>query len=424
MDQSIREAQAPIQGRVTIPGSKSITNRALLLAALANGASEISDMLISDDTLAMVGALQELGVDIQLDKNSRSCQIQGSGGKFPRREATIWCADSGTVARFLLAACINSPGVYHFDGSEQLCQRPMATLIEVLSALGGNIHFSGENKKIPAKLISTGVINGGNIYIDASETGQFVSALLMIAPYAKNSLIIQTKEAVSYPYIEMTSKMMTEFGVIVQCTSQSNFLVHAPQQYQAQKYTVEPDLSTSSYFFAAAAVTAGEVTIQAIDRENVKQGDIAFLKVLEQMGCKVLANSEGLTVKGVPELNGVEVDMRDFSDTFMTLAALAPFAATPTMITHIGHARNKESDRITVMCTELEKLGVKVDQNTDWLKIYPSKPIGAVIDSHQDHRIAMAFSIIGLRVPEIVIKGAECVSKTCPEFFTLWDGLY
>jgi len=423
MDQLIRVAQSPVHAQLIIPGSKSITNRALLLAALANGVSEISDILISDDTLAMVNALQELGVVIQLDKNSCSCIVGGGNGQFPRQTASIWCGDSGIVARFLLAACSASPGVYTFTGSEQLRKRPIVELLRILMHLGAQIIYEN-GKQLPVTVVGVNALRGGKITVDATETGQFVSALLMIAPFAKTSFMIQAAELVSYPYIEMTCTMMAEFGVLVRRMHQTCFSVLVPQRYQACDYRVEPDFSTASYFFAAAAITGGEVTIQAVSVQNSKQGDVAFLKVLEKMGCTIIANEQGLTVKGAVELRGIHVDMRDFSDIFMTLAVIAPFANTPTTMTNIGHTCYKESNRLAVMYAELEKLSVKVERGADWLKVYPGMPQGATIDSHQDHRIAMAFAVMGLRVPGMIISGAECVSKTCPDFFKLWHGLY
>ena len=418
---SIRQKSA-IDARITIPGSKSITNRALLLAALANGTSILSDILISDDTLALINALKTLGTAIELDEKKNVCTVKGTRGVFPKKEASIWCADAGTVARFLFAACAASSGTYHFDGSEQLRARPIEKLIKIVSAQGAKI-IPETAKKMPFSLVGADFFKGGEITVDSSETGQFVSALLMAAPFSRSSLLINAKNIVSEPYIKMTCAMMADFGVLVREVSNARFVVPAPQHYTAQNYIIEPDLSTASYFFAAAAVTGGQITIQPISLKKSKQGDAAFIRVLEKMGCKIIENRDGFTVKGSAELKGINVDMRDFSDTMMTLAAIAPFAKTPTTITNIQHARNKESNRISVMRKELEKLAIRAEEGEDWLKIYPGTPTAGVVDSHGDHRIAMAFSIIGLRVPGIEINDAECVNKTCPEFFTLWDRL-
>lgn len=424
MNKRIQAINRPVHAMVTIPGSKSITNRAFLLAALADGVSEINDVLVSDDTLAFVEALHALGIAIQLDKENHTCLIAGAGGSFPNQEATIACGEAGTVARFLLAACANSRGIYHFDGAEALRKRPFAGLLSILSQQGATL-IPENATTLPLTLLGVQALAGGHIEVDSSQTGQFLSALLMIAPFAHSPFILQTQQLVSQPYIEMTCAMMADFGVMVHRLHQEKFTVPVPQRYQARNYRVEPDLSTASYFFAAAAVTGGELTIQAFDRKKSKQGDRLFLEVLEKMGCIVTDSEAGLTVRGPRQgLQGINIDMRDFSDTFMTLAAIAPFAETPTTITNIRHTRHKESDRISAMHSGLLQLKIQVAEGPDWLRIYPSHPVAGKIKSHYDHRIAMAFAIIGLRVPGIEIENAECVTKTCPEFFTLWDALY
>lgn len=423
MEKIIRTIQQPIQSNIKIPGSKSMTNRALLLAAMSNGICEISDVLISDDTRVFADALSELGIMVQLDESTRTCIVGGVTGRLPKPEASIWCGDAATAARFLLAICAASPGNYFFDGSPQLRNRPLSPLIKVLVGQGAVISPKNANR-MPLTIKGVDRFSGDVIEIEGTQTGQFISALLMAAPFSKTQMVIQTSDLVSRPYVDMTMDMMADFGVLVRRMNYSRFSIPVPQYYQARDYVIEPDLSTASYFFAAAAVTGGEVTIQPINRNKSHQGDVQFVKILEKMGCQIIENGLGLTVKGPTELKGVSVDMRDFSDTFMTLAAIAPFAKTPTSITNIGHTRLQESDRIKVMRTELEKCGVKVEEGPDWLKIFPSTPHGAVIDSHQDHRIAMSFAILGLKVENIVIQGAECVTKTCPNFYDLWEQLY
>lgn len=422
MKRSIQAIKEPIQCRIKIPGSKSITNRALLLAALADGVSEISSILVSDDTAAFIEALRQLGVMIQYDETTKTCIVGGCSGRFPKAEAIIECREAGTVARFLLAACASSPGKYMFDGSQRLRERPIALLLNALHRQGATIEPKAATQ-MPFTVHGRQGLLGGEIEIDGSQSGQFISALLMIAPFAQSPVTIKTTELVSRSYVDMTCTMMGEFGVMVRRFHQERFLIPVPQRYTARDYVVEPDFSTASYFFAAAAVTGGEVIIQPIDVKHSKQGDARFLQTLEKMGCIVTQRSTGLSIKGPAELRGVSVDMRDGSDTFMTLAAIAPFATTPTTITNISHTRLQESNRITAMRQELEKLKVKVEEGSDWIKIYPSTPVTGTIDSHNDHRIAMAFSVIGLKVG-VQIKGPQCVSKTCPEFFELWDELY
>jgi len=419
MKRSIQPIKKPVQASVKIPGSKSITNRALLLAALAGGVSEISSILVSDDTIAFIEALRQLGVMIQYDLDTETCIVAGCSGRFPKKEASIRCAEAGTVARFLLAACASSPGKYSFDGSDRLRERPIGTLINALCMQGAKI-VPEHAMQMPFVLQGRKGLLGGEIEIEGSQSGQFTSALLMIAPFAESPITLKAANLVSRSYVDMTCAMMAEFGVLVRRLHEERFVIPIPQIYAARDYVVEPDFSTASYFFAAASVTGGEVTIQPVNVKQSKQVDAGFLKILTKMGCTVTESVTGLVVKGPAELRGVSVDMRDSSDTFMTLAAIAPFAKTPTTITNISHTRLQESNRISVMREELLKLNVKVEEGPDWIKVYPSQPISGTIDAHNDHRIAMAFSIIGLRVG-VEIEGAECVSKTCPIFFELWE---
>ncbi|HSW70304.1 MAG TPA: 3-phosphoshikimate 1-carboxyvinyltransferase [Gammaproteobacteria bacterium] len=422
MKRLIQAIRRPVQARIKIPGSKSITNRALLLAALANGVSEISSILVSDDTVTFINALRQLGVMVQFNEATQTCIVGGSSGHFPKKEASIWCKDAGTAARFLLAACAASPGKYTFDGGERLRERPIISLLNILHMQGARI-LPPHATQMPFTLEGREKLLGGEIEIDGSESGQFISALLMAAPFAQAPTLLKTSHLVSRSYVEMTCTMMAEFGVLVRRLHQERFSIPVPQRYTARDYVVEPDLTTASYFFAAAAVTGGQVIIQPIDIKHSTQGDAKFLTVLEKMGCIVTETATGLMVKGPAELRGVSVDMRHFSDTFMTLAAIAPFASTPTTITNIRHTRLQESNRITVMREELTKLNVKAEEGPDWIKIYPSQPVFGTINAHHDHRIAMAFSIMGLRTG-VQIEGAQCVSKTCPAFFELWDELY
>lgn len=422
MEKAIHTINKPIKAKLTIPGSKSMTNRALLMAALSEGVCELSGILISDDTRVFFSALTQLGISIQPDEKSLTCIVGGDSGHFPKKEASIWCGEAGTAARFLLAACASSPGKYFFDAAERLQERPLANLIKVLGLQGA--YFEPKTaEKLPFTVYGREGLRGGDVEIEGKQTGQFISALLMVAPFATSTMDIITTEIVSRPYVDMTCAMMADFGVVVHRIRENHFSIPVPQRYQARDYMIEPDLSTASYFFAAAAITGGEVTIQPIQRRTSKQGDIEFLTILEKMGCHVNETATGLTVKGPAELKGVSVNMRDYSDTFMTLAAIAPFAKTTTTITNIGHTRLQESDRIAAMREGLEKLKIKVEEGPDWLRIHPGVPQGAVIKSHNDHRIAMSFAITGLRTSGLSIKGAECVAKTCPQFFEMLENL-
>lgn len=422
MKQAIAVAKESIKARLSIPGSKSITNRALLLAALSDGICELFDILISDDTIAFARALHELGVMVQLDEVSRSCIVGGCSGRFPKTEAKVWCENAGTVERFLVAAAASTLGNFSFDGNEQLRKRPIDPLLQVLCSQGASI-LPKAAKQMPFLLKGIDGLQGGPIMLATEESSQFISALLMISPFAKTPLVIDSSERIRRPFVDMTCKMMAEFGVLVRKLHQGRYTVPVPQRYSARDYWVEPDLTTASYFFAAAAVTQGEVTIQPVVLPESKQGDAKFLSLLEKMGCQIRSTHHGLTLKGPAQLKGINVDMRDCSDTFMTIAAIAPFASSPTTITNIGHTRLQESNRISAMAEELKKLKIKVEEGRDWLKVHPSAPIGREVYAHEDHRIAMSLAIIGLRVGGVEIDGAECVGKTCPEFFEMWSGM-
>jgi len=422
MKQVLQPVKDPIHAKILIPGSKSISNRALLLAALANGVSEVRNIQISDDIRFMVKALSDLGVSIQLDEKAHKVVVGGCSGQFLNKHCAIWCGESGTLARFIMAACAGVSGAYYFDGAAALRKRPMGTLLNILVSQGVTC-IPNDTDNLPITIISANGLRGGKVFVDGSKTGQTVSALLMIAPFARSALSIRVEHLVSRSYVDLTCSVMEEFGVHVDCPHDLEFTVTPPQSYDARDYTVEPDLSTASYFFAAAAVTGGEMTVQPIHRSAIRQGDVIFLSILEKMGCEVLEQSSGLKVVGPLRLQGAEVNMQDCPDLFMTLAVIAPFAKTPTTITGIGHARFKESDRLTVMRQGLESLGVHVEEGDSWIKIYPSIPHGGIVKSHNDHRIAMAFSVLALCVPGIIIEDAECVSKSCPEFFQMWKKL-
>lgn len=398
-----------------IPGSKSLSNRVILLAALANGTSHLTNIQISDDIRALTTALSTLGIPIQLNEQEKTATITGCNGNFPNKNATLHCNESGTLARFLITACAASTGTYSFDAATSLRNRPMHTLVKTLTDM--NVHCSAES--LPFTIKSLHGLPGGSITIDASQTGQVVSALLIAAPLMKSPLTLTIKNCVSRPYIDLTCWMMAEFGVQVEYISETEFFVPQSQHYCAKDYNVEPDLSTAAYFFAAAAIIGTEITIADIDRIKAKQGDIMFLSILEQMGCTVRQSDAGVSVAAGTNLQGIEVNMKDWPDIFMTLAAIAPYATTPTIISGIHHTRFKESDRIAAMCHGLSQLGVKVELRQDYLKIYPADVHPGHIITHNDHRIAMSFAIMSLRTPGITLDNPHCVTKSCPEFFQL-----
>lgn len=422
MDYCVRPMLAPIRASIHVPGSKSITNRALLLAAFARGTSYISGILLSDDTSVFIEALTELGVKLSFSTHQKSCWIEGVGGIFPHKKAVIYCKNAGTGARFLLAACAVNSGEFYFDGTDRLRMRPLSSLIDILVTQGVKI-VPEKAKNMPFNLIGQCGLSGGDIFVPGDVSSQFLSGLLMASPFSKSPVILSTDHLVSRPFVALTCTMMKEFGVTVEEIELNKFRILGPQCYESRHYVVEPDLSTASYFFAAAAISNGSIKILGIDRGGCKQGDVGFLDILERMGCTVISCAEGVTVLGPKKLSGLSVDMRDISDTFMTIACLAPFADKPTTISGIAHTQSQECNRIEVVAKNLSNLGIDTIAKNDSLTIYPGKPRSGNIDTHDDHRIAMAFSLIGLLVPGITIRNMSCVSKSCPSFIELWESM-
>ncbi len=417
-----------------VPGSKSVTNRALLLAGLADGDSSLRGGLIADDTLAFAAGLRSLGIVAR--EQSGGWRVSGCAGRVPAAEADVFCAEAGTAARFLLAAAAAGHGAYRFDAAPQLRRRPLAVLLEALRAQGAATE-PPDAGALPFTLLARGLA-GGRLRLPGDTSSQFISALLMAAPLGREPLDLRVDGLVSRPYVSMTLRMMAQFGAGGEAHGDERFVV-GPGAYAGRDYDVEPDASTASYFFAAAA-TSGRVQVLGLHRDGCLQGDIAFLDVLECMGCVVTDEPEGVRVAapgplrrpggssdlGAPggsSLAGLTVDMADISDTFMTLAAIAPLATSPVTITGIANVRLKESDRIAAMEDNLRRLGVRTESGPDHLRIYPGTPTGGRVDPHGDHRIAMAFAVLGLRVPGIVVDDPACVSKTCPSFFDLWRAL-
>jgi len=415
----IRPARERLDVSVPVPGSKSVTNRALLLAALATGPSVLRGALDADDTRAFAGGLRSLGVSVDAG-DARAWRVAGAGGRLPAREADVFCAEAGTAARFLLAAAAAGDGAYRFDATQQLRRRPMAALLEALRAQGAATDPPGADR-LPLTLLARG-LDGGELRLPGDTSSQFISALLMAAPLGEAPLELVVDGLVSRPYVDMTLAMMAQFGVETERRGHERFRV-PPAAYAGRDYAVEPDASTASYFFAAAAVTGGRVGVPGLRRQKSLQGDLRFLDVLAAMGCVVSDDAGGVVVAGPTVPAGLTVDMGDISDTFMTLAAVAPFASSPVTMTGIANVRVKESDRIAAMESNLRRLGIKTDSGPDFLRVYPGAPAGGHIDPHGDHRIAMSFAVLGLRAPGIVIDDPACVTKTCPDFFELWTGL-
>jgi len=414
----------PLNSAVRVPGSKSLTNRALLIASLANGKTHITNALFSDDSRYFAKALQTLGFDVQLDESDHEMAVTGLGGEIPAVKAELFIGNAGTAARFLSAFLTLGHGEYILDGEPRMRERPIGDLIDSLSQLGAKISPLHPSMICPPVKITASGLPGGKAQIAGNISSQFLSALLMVAPYAKSPIEIElTTELNSKPYVNMTLAIMRDFGVGVERSDYSYFTIHPNLYSPISNYLIESDASAASYFFAAPAICGGTVKVENISRQSV-QGDIGFLGVLQQMGCTVFESDNCLLITRPTELRGVDVDMRDISDTAQTLAAIAPFASSPTRICGIASARVKETDRISATCNELKRLGVQVEEHEDGMTIYPCQTFKpASIQTYNDHRMAMAFSLIGLRFNGVTIDNPSCVTKTFPNFFEVLDSL-
>jgi 3-phosphoshikimate 1-carboxyvinyltransferase len=429
---AIQPISHPLNATVRVPGSKSLTNRALLIATLADGTSRLTNALFSDDSRYFAKALQTLGFALTLDETSHEMQITGLGGQIPAQKAELYIGNAGTAARFLSAFLTLGHGEYILDGEPRMRERPIGDLVEALTQLGATVsplsrreRAGGEGKLItPPLTITASGLPGGKTTIAGDISSQFLSALLMVAPYAQNPIVITLSTKLnSKPYVDMTIAIMQDFGVEIQRNGYQQFTIYPKHYLPLINYSIESDASAASYFFAAPAICGGTVRVENISRCS-KQGDMAFLDVLTQMGCTVTEAENSIQVTGANTLHGVDVDMRDIPDTAQTLATIAPFAASPTRIRGIASARVKETDRVAATCAELARFGVKVEEHPDGMTIYPCEKFNAAtIQTYNDHRMAMAFALIGLRVPGVTIENPGCVSKTFPNFFDVLETL-
>lgn len=406
----------PLAATVTVPGSKSITNRALLLAAMAPGRSIIESGLISADTRHMMVALGALGFAVEVDEAKRRIKVEGRGGALPEPTANLDAGGAGTAMRFLAGFVTLGRGRYRLDGNARMRERPIGALIDAMRALGLEVASELGNGCPPIMIDTTAhAFAGGAVSIDASLSSQFVSALLMPAPLWRDGLVLKVTGDTARPFIEMTLSLMERWGVSF---SVAGDLITIPgeQQYQALNFTVEPDATAASYFAAAAALLGGTVALPGISRTSV-QGDASFLEILEQMGAHVTWHADAVEIAGTGKLRGVEVAMNAMPDVVPTLAAIAPFADSPTRIRQVGFIRHHESDRVGALATELRRLGAVVQEFDDGLEIAPSPLHAAAIETYDDHRIAMSFAVVGLKMAGVRIKNPGCVAKTYPEFF-------
>lgn len=405
----------PLAARIRPPGSKSITNRALLCAALANGPSTLREVLDSQDTRVMVDSLRQLGVEIAVDWKTCRAEVEGCSGRFPVTSAELYVANSGTTMRFLTAAVSVGCGKFRLAGSPRMHERPIGDLLDALRQLGVTVRAESSGN-CPPVVIETNGWHGQTVRLSATTSSQFTSGLMLAAPCSSQSLTIQLQGAVvSQPFLNLTAHVMAAFGARVQIAADT-ISISDGFPYQGRDYRIEPDATAAGYFLAAAAIAGGSVTIEGLGSQS-KQGDLKLADLLAEMGCRVEWTDHSVTLHG-PVQCGIEADMSAISDTVQTLAAVALFADGPTRIRNVAHIRHKESDRIGDLARELRKLGAVIDESPDGLRIEPSQLRGAALDTYDDHRMAMSLSLIGLRIPGVQIRDPDCVVKTYPNFFS------
>ena len=419
----IQPLNAPVDAEVRVPGSKSITNRALVIAALAAGETHLTHALFSDDTHYMSEALKTLGIGVQANEGASTFTVSGTGGRIPVNRADLFIGNSGTTTRFLTAYLALGHGTYTVDGVDRMQERPIQDLLDGLNRLGGNA-CSKEGNGCPPICIKASGLKGGRTYMAGDQSSQFFTALLLVAPYAEQDVEVRVEgDLVSKPYIDITLAMMRDFGVEVRNDSYGTFQIRAGQRYRPQTGRIEPDASNASYFFGMAALTGGRVKVRDLTAGSI-QGDVGFVDVLAQMGCRVQKTSDGIEVQGPDQLKGLDIDMNAMPDVVQTLCALAPFADRPVTVRNAANMRIKETDRICALATELRRLGIRVETRPDGLTVYPTGRIQpARLKTYDDHRMAMSLSLIGLKAPGVVIKNPSCVNKTCPPFFNLFDAV-
>lgn len=397
-----------------VPGSKSLTNRALVLSALAAGETDISNILVADDTLRMLEALETLGFAVDADEHALTVHVSGSGGVIPVNEAQIYAHQAGTVMRFLTAVLSSRKGNYRLDGDDRMRQRPIGALVKALRGLGAGIRYVKQEGFPPLDI--SGGAQPGCTSIDATVSSQFVSGLLMgAAMHSEPTRISLEGEITSRPFIDVTLKMLHTFGAEAGWKEKTVLEARGPLQSPG-KYTIQSDATAAGYFWAAAAITGGHITVGNISRECL-QGDIRFTRVLEEMGCKVSQNEAGITVQGGP-LKGGAFDLNSMPDVVQTLAVTALFAEGPTRIENIANLRLKETDRLAALETELSKLGAGISTGRDSIEITPRDHYQpAALDTYDDHRMAMSLALTGLKIPGVEINNPDCVNKTYPEYF-------
>lgn len=408
-----------ISATVAIPASKSYTNRALLIAALANGESRIESPLFSDDTKYMSSALNQFGVPVE--KLENAFLVSGKGGRMKAPEKEVFVGNAGTTMRFLTTFAALAEGKSLLTGDERMQERPISDLLHCLNEMQVEARSIKDNNCPPLE-INGGSIPGGLVHLAGDKSSQYLTSVLLSAPYFQSDTTIDIEgELTSKSYADITIDIMRSFGVYVINESYERFQVNVDECYHSRNYEVEGDWSSASYFLASAAVTGGEIHLSQLNPESV-QGDAGFLDVLEQMGCKATKSDNKISLQGNP-LRGISIDMNDMPDVVQTLAVVALFAEGPTEITGIGNLRLKETDRISALETELTRLGAKVESGEDFIVIHPGNYKGCDIETYDDHRMAMSFAVAGLKIPGVRILNPKCVEKSFPDFFDRFNAM-
>ena len=423
------EPVAHAEGVVALPGSKSISNRVLLIAALADGTTSIDGVLEADDTDRMLEALEALGVDCEHDPEARACVVHGAGGAFRKRSARLMLGNAGTALRPLTAVLATLGGDYVLDGVARMRERPIRHLVDALRPLGARVRYLGNEGFPPLAIGSTGARAGGTASIRGDVSSQYLSALLMALPLAHGADAAATRVEVttpliSRPYVEITTRLMRRFGVVVETPDAQTFVVPAGARYRSPgRVAVEGDASSASYFLAAGVLGGGPVRVTGVGRDAI-QGDVAFADVLSHLGADVRFGPDWIEARKGRRLDGGTIDATTIPDAAMTLAITALAANAPTTLTGIGSWRVKETDRIAAMATELRKVGATVDEGPDSLVVHPlAQPRAAAIDTYDDHRMAMCFSLVALLGAPVTIRDPACVRKTFPDYFDVFRRL-
>lgn len=418
---------------VSVPGSKSITNRALLLATMAEGESNLKGALFCEDSRYFLSCIQDLGFEAEADEQKKSIRVKGLGGRIPKEEASVYVGSAGTAARFLTAFLGLSGGKYHMNSSEQMKKRPMDSLLTSLEDLGAKVEFEGEEGHFPftiqgrTKTTEMSAQKEANaeaitVTVDVNRSSQFLSALLISACRTGQDMKIQVEGEHGMAYVEMTLRMMEQFGMTVRKEGERTYCIDEGSSYKPQNYDIEPDVSAACYFYAMCPMLNTTVTVEGVKKDSL-QGDVRFLQILTKMGCTLTEGERGLTLHPPKEgkYHGVTEDLSTCSDQAITLAAVAVFADSPTTITGIGHIRYQESNRLEAICTELARMGIRCESTQDSVTIYPGFPKPCAVETYEDHRMAMGFSLIGLRAEGITITNPSCCKKTFENYFEVLD---